>query len=98
MKFRDFAVAAALFAGVATAQGQQVGVHDPVMAKDGKTYYVFSTGPGITFYSSQDMKNWRPEGRVFEKDPVWAKKAAPSFDGHIWAPDIVRHDGKFYLY
>ncbi|MBB3221560.1 arabinan endo-1,5-alpha-L-arabinosidase [Pseudoduganella umbonata] len=98
MKFQSYLVAASLFMGAAGAQATQVGVHDPVMAKDGNTYYVFSTGPGITFYSSKDMKNWRPEGRVFDKDPVWAKKAAPSFDGHIWAPDIVQRDGKFYLY
>lgn len=102
MKSGNFAVMVAALAGtlltVAATQAAQVGVHDPVMAKDGNTYYVFSTGPGITFYSSKDMKNWRPEGRVFAKDPVWAKKAAPSFDGHIWAPDIVQRNGKFYLY
>ncbi|QBE65542.1 arabinan endo-1,5-alpha-L-arabinosidase [Pseudoduganella lutea] len=98
MKYRSFVLAAALLAGTASAQATQVGVHDPVMAKDGKTYYVFSTGPGITFYSSKDMKNWRSEGRVFAQDPVWAKTAAPSFDGHIWAPDIVHRNGKYYLY
>ncbi|GGY00364.1 extracellular endo-alpha-(1-_5)-L-arabinanase 1 [Pseudoduganella dura] len=97
-RFQHVALAAALLAGAAGAQAGQVGVHDPVMAKDGNTYYVFSTGPGITFYSSKDMKTWRPEGRVFAGDPAWAKKAAPSFDGHIWAPDIVQRNGKFYLY
>jgi arabinan endo-1,5-alpha-L-arabinosidase len=44
------------------------------------------------------MRNWTEEGRVFAADPVWAKRAAPSFDGHIWAPDVVAHNGKFYLY
>lgn len=76
----------------------QVGVHDPVMAKDGNKYYLFSTGPGITFYSSTDMKTWKPEGRVFPGEPAWAKKAAPTFNDHIWAPDIYHHDGKYYLY
>lgn len=76
----------------------QVEVHDPVMAKEGNKYYVFSTGPGITFYSSTDMKTWKPEGRVFKGEPTWAKKAAPTFNDHIWAPDIYHHDGKFYLY
>ncbi|UGQ49243.1 arabinan endo-1,5-alpha-L-arabinosidase [Massilia endophytica] len=80
------------------AQAAQVQVHDPVMAKEGNTYYVFSTGPGISFYSSQDMRNWRPEGRVFPHEPSWAKRVAPTFDGHVWAPDIQHHNGKYYLY
>lgn len=79
-------------------QATQVSVHDPVMAQDGARYYLFSTGPGITFYSSADMLNWKPEGRVFAGAPAWAKRAAPSFNDHIWAPDIQQHNGKFYLY
>ena len=42
-------------AGLATGQAKQVSIHDPVMAREGDTYYLFSTGPGITFYSSKDM-------------------------------------------
>ncbi|GGE77492.1 arabinan endo-1,5-alpha-L-arabinosidase [Massilia psychrophila] len=79
-------------------QAAQVSVHDPVMAQDGARYYLFSTGPGITFYSSADMQNWTPEGRVFAGPPAWAKRAAPSFNDHIWAPDIQHHNGRFYLY
>ncbi len=81
-----------------TAQARQVSIHDPVMAKEGDTYYLFSTGPGITFYSSSDRVTWKLRGRVFADEPVWARQVAPEFNGHIWAPDIVRHDGKFYLY
>jgi arabinan endo-1,5-alpha-L-arabinosidase len=80
------------------ASARQVSIHDPVMAKEGATYYLFSTGPGITFYSSTDLKTWKLRGRVFPGDPAWAKQVAPSFNGHIWAPDIVQRDGKFYLY
>src|SRR5437764_9043598 len=87
----------ALGASVA-ALAAQVSVHDPVTAKEGSTYYVFSTGPGITFYSSADMLHWKPEGRIFPGQPAWARRAAPSFDGHIWAPDIHRHDGRWLLY
>jgi arabinan endo-1,5-alpha-L-arabinosidase len=96
MKYVLSTVALALAAMGCSAK--EVSVHDPVMAKEGDTYYVFSTGPGITFYSSKDMKNWTPEGRVFKGQPVWAKKAAPTFDDHIWAPDIQFHDGQYYLY
>jgi arabinan endo-1,5-alpha-L-arabinosidase len=80
------------------ATAAQVGVHDPVMAKDGSKYYLYSTGPGITFYSSSDMQNWKPEGRVFPGQPAWAKKAAPTFNDHIWAPDIQYHNGRYLLY
>src|SRR5690606_966905 len=75
-----------------------VEVHDPVMAKEGSKYYLFSTGPGISFYSSSDMKSWKPEGRVFAGEPTWARKAAPTFNDHIWAPDIYHYNGKYYLY
>ena len=77
---------------------KEVSVHDPVMAKEGDTYYVFSTGPGITFYSSTNMKDWKLEGPVFKQQPLWAKRAAPTFDGHVWAPDVQFHNGKYYLY
>jgi arabinan endo-1,5-alpha-L-arabinosidase len=76
----------------------QVDVHDPALAKEGETYYLFSTGPGITFYSSRDMKTWTLRGRVFPGEPSWARGVASRFNGHIWAPDIVHHQGRYYLY
>jgi arabinan endo-1,5-alpha-L-arabinosidase len=84
--------------GFPAAHAAQVEVHDPVMAKEGDTYYVFSTGPGITFYSSSNMRDWQPEGRVFPGEPSWARQAAPTFNDHIWAPDVQFHDGRYYLY
>jgi arabinan endo-1,5-alpha-L-arabinosidase len=88
-----------LFAvSLGAASARQVDVHDPAMAKEGDTYYLYSSGPGITFYSSKDMKVWRLRGRIFPGDPCWAKEVAPSFNGHVWAPDIIQHDGKYFLY
>ncbi len=75
-----------------------VSIHDPVMAKEGATYYLFSTGPGIPFYTSTDLRTWRARGRVFPDKPAWAQQVAPGFNGHLWAPDIALHDGKYYLY
>lgn len=80
------------------SEAKQVSIHDPVMIKEGNTYYLFSTGPGITMYSSTDMKNWRREGEVFAQPPAWANDAVPGFNGHLWAPDIVEKDGSYYLY
>lgn len=85
-------------ASLCAAEPRQVSIHDPVMAREGGTFYLFSTGPGITFYSSTDMTNWRARGRIYPGEPSWAKRVSPSFNDHIWAPDIVQHGGKFFLY
>jgi len=95
------AIRAACIAALAIgtpAHATQVPVHDPVMAREAGTYYVFSTGPGIRMFSSTDMLNWQPQDRIFKTDPTWAKAVAPGFDGNIWAPDIQHHKGRWLLY
>jgi arabinan endo-1,5-alpha-L-arabinosidase len=77
---------------------QDIRVHDPVMIKQGNTFYLFCTGVGIAVFSSADMKNWKKEGAVFDTPPAWAVETIPGFKGHIWAPDISFHNGKYYLY
>lgn len=77
---------------------RQVPVHDPVMIKQGDTYYLFATGFGIAAWSSKDLRNWRKEAPVFSKAPQWAVDTIPGFKGHIWAPDISYHNGQYYLY
>jgi arabinan endo-1,5-alpha-L-arabinosidase len=72
--------------------------HDPVVAKQGDTYYLFCTGPGITSFTSKDLKTWTQTDPVFAKSPDWAVTVAPGFNGHIWAPDISFHNGKYYMY
>ena len=84
--------------GLFAVQAKEVDVHDPAMAKEGDTHYLYSSGPGITFYMSKDMKAWELGGRVFPGNPPWALEVNGRFNGHIWAPDISRHDGKYYLY
>ena len=76
----------------------QLDIHDPVIAQQNDNYYLFSTGPGITIYQSSDLTNWQLDGRVFETEPTWAKSISPSFNGHLWAPDVIEHKGTFYLY
>ena len=84
--------------GCTEATATQVEVHDPVMAYEGGRYYVFSTGPGITIYESTDLENWTWVGRVFDGEPEWARDTVPGFRGHLWAPDVFEHDGRYYLY
>ena len=71
----------------------KVMTHDPVMAKQGDTYYLFATGHGISVMSSKDLKNWKFEKPVFEKAPQWAVETVKGYNGHTWAPDIIFHNG-----
>lgn len=77
---------------------RQTSVHDPVMIKEGNTWYLFCTGFGISVFTSTDLQNWKKEKPVFAKAPQWAVDAVPGFRGHIWAPDISFHNGMFYLF
>lgn len=72
-------------------------IHDPVMAKEGDTYYVFSTGSRIIVICSEDMLEWRWCGRIFDRNPQWIKKAVPGVMD-LWAPDISYFNGKWHLY
>ena len=73
-------------------------IHDPVAAYCDGTWYMFSTSFGIDILSSQDLKTWNHAGRVFEQAPQWAVETVPGYHGHTWAPDILYHDGMYYLY
>ena len=76
----------------------QPAAHDPVAVRCGDTWYLFSTGFGISVLTSQDLKSWEPAGRVFDTPPQWALDTVPGYHGHTWAPDILYHGGTYYLY
>lgn len=77
--------------------------HDPALAKDGGTWYVYSTGNGtvadgnVQVRSSSDGRTWRYEGEVWDEKPAWIDVAVPGVD-NLWAPELVEHDGTWYLY
>jgi len=75
-------------------------VHDPVMIKQRETYYIFSTGRGISIKTSADRVNWKNAGRVFDSValPTWYKIDIPKQDGSLWAPDIHYSNGRYHLY
>jgi arabinan endo-1,5-alpha-L-arabinosidase len=73
-------------------------VHDPVMAKDGDTYYVFGTGQGISTMYSKDLVHWTEGEPVFAETPEWTKEALPGFSGHIWAPDIIYYKDQYHIF
>ena len=73
-------------------------VHDPVMAFEDSTYYLFATGMGIQQMTSKDRKNWTvlPEPAM-SVIPQWAMDSVPGFRIHVWAPDVINYHGKWWL-
>ena len=73
-------------------------VHDPVMAYEDSTYYIFATGMGIQKMTSKDRKNWtvHPEP-VMSVIPKWTHDSVPGFRQHVWAPDIIQWHGRWWL-
>lgn len=63
-------------------------VHDPVMAKEGDTYYLYSTGHNVSSFSSKDLSEWTIRHGVFSAPPQWAVDSIKGYEGHTWAPDI----------
>ena len=77
----------------------QTFIHDPsTIVRDDGRYYVFSTGRGISGKSSPDLARWENGAPVFSRPPAWTMRAIPGFTGKFWAPDVIRLNGKFYLY
>ncbi len=73
-------------------------VHDPVMAYEDGRYYMFTTGFGIGMMSSSDMIEWKPEKAPLDPIPTWPKEPVPAYNGHTWAPDVIKVGDKWYLY
>jgi len=73
-------------------------VHDPVMAKEGDTYYIYATGMGIQQMTSKDRKTWTvlPQP-VMTVIPGWTTDSVPGFGSHVWAPDVIQWHGRWWM-
>ncbi|MFN4184290.1 MAG: family 43 glycosylhydrolase [Hyphomonas sp.] len=64
---------------------------DPSVLRDGNTYYMtfstFDAYPGLMIWKSTDLINWSPVTAAL-KTPI----------GSVWAPELCKHNGRFYLY
>lgn len=64
---------------------------DPSILKDGVGYYMtfssFDAYPGLVIWHSRDLVNWQPIGPTLFKNV-----------GSVWAPDLVKHKGRYYIY
>jgi arabinan endo-1,5-alpha-L-arabinosidase len=80
-------------------------VHDPTMANENGTYYLFSTGDpagavgngNIQIRTSRDLRDWTYTGTVFAAKPAWITSALGSIP-NLWAPDISYFGGRWHLY
>jgi arabinan endo-1,5-alpha-L-arabinosidase len=77
-------------------------VHDPCIAKEQDTYYLFCTGNPdrwglIPIRTSKNLTDWTWRGAVLAHLPDWAQKAVPGTRG-AWAPDISFFNGRHHLY
>ncbi|PRX46853.1 arabinan endo-1,5-alpha-L-arabinosidase [Salegentibacter salegens] len=87
-----------LFLLAFSVDAQEIRVHDPVVAEQDGTFYLFNTGRGISVHSSTDLENWKREEPVFSEKPEWTDEVVEDFKNHIWAPDIFHKNGTYYLY
>jgi len=76
--------------------------HDPSIAHEGNTYYVFATAltPAegqFPIRCSSDLLAWKRCGHVFDQIPSWIHELSPTTEV-LWAPDISFFQGKYHLY
>jgi len=79
----------------------QTGAHDPTaIQKCGNTYWIFTTGNGISSLYSRDLVGWSAGRTPFSKSvyPSWINSYVPGFDGHFWAPECIYMNGIYHLY
>lgn len=77
-------------------------IHDPVVIKEGDSYYLFCTHGGIYVRKSTNLLDWeRPfPPSVFPPTnaPDWTQELVPGSNNDIWAPDISYFNDRFHLY
>lgn len=84
-------------------QGDTEYTHDPSIAKDGNTWYLFGTANGsvrkgeLPIRCSNDLHHWQLCGYVFDSIPDWIKKQSP-LTKELWDPDISYFDSEYHLY
>jgi arabinan endo-1,5-alpha-L-arabinosidase len=85
-----------------TLSGDYPVTHDPSIAREGDTYYVFATTSNakegqFPIRCSHDLLMWKLCGFVFPEIPAWIHQAS-SATRDLWAPDISYFSGRYHLY
>jgi arabinan endo-1,5-alpha-L-arabinosidase len=82
-----------------------VRTHDPALVRHGRDgdWFVFSTGDPqvaggtVQVRRSGDLTHWESAGTVWSEIPAWVQAAVPGVE-NLWAPEVLEHDGVYYLY
>lgn len=87
-----------------TTHRSQIRIRDPFVLPDpaSQTYFIYSTTDwgseseqrqkAVIVYRSKDLENWEAPAPVFSvPENHWARET-------IWAPEVHRYRGKFYLF
>lgn len=73
-------------------------VHDPVMAFEDGVFHVFSTGHGLQHATSADRRQWTVKAKPVIGDiPKWTHDSVAGFKEHVWAPDIIRYNNRWWM-
>ena len=70
---------------------------DPFVLDNGDgTFYMYGTGQvenGFATYSSNDLVNWKFEGRIYEgnTEASWTQK-------NFWAPEVYKFENQYFLF
>lgn len=84
-------------------------VHDPVLAYEDSTYYLYATGMGVQLITSKDLRMWTVHRRAALQPidgadttsrrilPAWTSDSVPGFRNHVWAPDIIRYRDRWWM-
>ncbi len=83
---------------VLSIQGDITPVTDPTMFRWHDTYWVFSSGPGISVHSSTDgLETLLTRTQVFAQNPPWIGVDVPKATD-LWSPDVLAWNGIIHLY
>jgi arabinan endo-1,5-alpha-L-arabinosidase len=85
-----------------TLSGDYAFTHDPSIAVENGTYYVFATGKApdggqFAVRCSKNLTDWKLCGHVFAEIPAWIRESSPR-TRELWAPDISYFHGAYHLY
>jgi arabinan endo-1,5-alpha-L-arabinosidase len=91
-------------AQVVHVEGDVAGTHDPSIAKEGDTWYVFGTRTDpkietgqLPIRCSNDLHHWKRCGFIFQSIPEWIHKQSPE-TVDLWAPDVSFFKGRYHIY
>ena len=64
---------------------------DPTILRDGQDFYLthssFHANPGLPIWHSKNLREWK-----------MITRALHSYVGNVWAPELVKYEGLFYIY